>query len=180
MLFNSLAYAVFLPLALVICFAMPSRWQWVALLGLSYYFYMSWDPGLILLILFTTVVSWAAALALGRVRRPGARRAILAAGVGLCLACLFFFKYYGFACANLNALFALIGLPWQAASLDLILPVGISFYTFQTLSYVVDVYRGDLAPERHFGYYALYVSFFPQLVAGPIAMSTTTWPARAA
>ena len=176
MLFNSLAYAVFLPLAILVYFVFPARWRWAALLGLSYYFYMSWDPGLILLILFTTAVSWAAALALGRVRRAGARRAVLTVGVGLCLACLFFFKYYGFACANLNALFHLIGLPWQTASLDLILPVGISFYTFQTLSYVVDVYRGDLAPERHFGYYALYVSFFPQLVAGPIERAGNLLP----
>nr|WP_317398542.1 MBOAT family O-acyltransferase [uncultured Gemmiger sp.] len=176
MLFNSLAYAVFLPLAVLFYFLVPQRWRWVALLGFSYYFYMSWNPELIVLILFTTVVSWLAALAVERTRRPALRKAALWGGVGLCLACLFFFKYFNFFSQNVTALLQAVGLPLQPTTLELVLPVGISFYTFQTLSYVVDVYRGDLKAEHHFGYYALYVSFFPQLVAGPIERAGNLLP----
>lgn len=176
MLFNSLAYAVFLPLAVLVYFLVPQRWRWVALLGFSYYFYMSWNPELIVLILFTTVVSWLAALAVERTRRPALRKAALWGGVGLCLACLFFFKYFNFFSQNVTALLQAVGLPLQPTTLELVLPVGISFYTFQTLSYVVDVYRGDLKAEHHFGYYALYVSFFPQLVAGPIERAGNLLP----
>ncbi len=176
MLFNSLTYAVFLPLAVLVYFLLPPRWRWVALLGFSYYFYMSWNPELIVLILFTTAVSWLAALAVEHARRPALRRAALWGGVGLCLACLFFFKYFNFFSQNVTALLQVVGLPLQPTTLDLVLPVGISFYTFQTLSYVVDVYRGDLKAEPHFGYYALYVSFFPQLVAGPIERAGNLLP----
>lgn len=176
MLFNSLAYAVFLPLAVLFYFLVPQRWRWVALLGFSYYFYMSWNPELIVLILFTTVVSWLAALAVERTRRPALRKAALWGGGGLCLACLFFFKYFNFFSQNVTALLQAVGLPLQPTTLELVLPVGISFYTFQTLSYVVDVYRGDLKAEHHFGYYALYVSFFPQLVAGPIERAGNLLP----
>lgn len=176
MLFNSLAYAVFLPLAVLVYFLLPQRLRWVALLGFSYYFYMSWNPELIVLILFTTVVSWAAALGVQRLQRPVLRKAALWSGVGLCLACLFFFKYFNFFSQNVTALLQAVGLPLQPTTLELVLPVGISFYTFQTLSYVVDVYRGDLKAEPHFGYYALYVSFFPQLVAGPIERAGNLLP----
>ena len=176
MLFNSLAYAVFLPLAVLVYFLLPQRWRWAALLGFSYYFYMSWNPELIVLILFTTVVSWLAALAVQHAARPGLRKAALWSGVGLCLACLFFFKYFNFFSQNVTALLQAVGLPLQPTTLELVLPVGISFYTFQTLSYVVDVYRGNLQAEGHFGYYALYVSFFPQLVAGPIERAGSLLP----
>lgn len=176
MLFNSLAYAVFLPLAVLVYFLLPYRWRWAALLGFSYYFYMSWNPELIVLILFTTAVSWICALAVERFRRPTLRKAALWGGVGLCLGCLFFFKYFNFFSQNVTALLQAVGLPLQPTTLELVLPVGISFYTFQTLSYVVDVYHGDLKAEHHFGYYALYVSFFPQLVAGPIERAGNLLP----
>ncbi len=169
MLFNSLAYAVFLPLVTLVYFVLPHRFRWAALLVFSYYFYMSWDPELVVLILFTTAVSWGCGLLVERWRaRPALKKAALYTGVGLCLAVLFFFKYFNFVSASVTAVCRVVGLPLTAPVLELILPVGISFYTFQTLSYVIDVYRGDLAAEKHFGIYALYVSFFPQLVAGPI------------
>ena len=168
MLFNSIGYAVFLPLVCLIYYLLPHRLRWAVLLVFSCYFYMSWNPSLILLILFAVLVSWGAGLWVDRLRHPAARRAVLAGGVALCLSTLFFFKYFNFAMGSLSALFQVFGLTWTPPLLNLMLPVGISFYTFQTLSYIVDVYRGDLAPERHLGYYALYVSFFPQLVAGPI------------
>lgn len=168
MLFNSLSYAVFLPLVCLFYFALPHKHRWAVLLAFSCYFYMSWNPELIVLILFTTLVSWGAALGLERCPSKRGRKAILAIGVALCLATLFFFKYFNFVSESVSTFFRLFGLPLTAPVLHLILPVGISFYTFQTLSYIVDVYRGDLPAERHLGYYALYVSFFPQLVAGPI------------
>ncbi len=176
MLFNSLDYAVFLPAVCVVYYLLPHRLRWAALLAFSLYFYMSWNPRLILLILFTILVSWSAGLCLARLQRAAARRLVLGVGVGLCLAVLFFFKYYDFAAGSLRDLLGLAGLSLSLPTLRLMLPVGISFYTFQTLSYVIDVYRGDLPPERHLGYYALYVSFFPQLVAGPIERAGNLLP----
>lgn len=176
MLFNSLSYAIFLPVVCVVYYLLPHRMRWAALLAFSLYFYMSWNPRLILLILFTTLVSWSGALALDHLRRRRARQAVVVAGSALCLAVLFFFKYYDFAADSLQGLFGLLGIPLAPPTLSLLLPVGISFYTFQTLSYLIDVWRGDLAPERHLGYYALYVSFFPQLVAGPIERAGNLLP----
>ena len=167
MLFNSWQYAVFLPLVAAAYFLVPHRVRWVLLLGASYYFYMSWNPNLVFLILFTTATSYTAALGVERSRSEQARRAWLAGGVCLSLACLFFFKYFNFFSESVTALLRAVSLPVSDFTLNIILPVGISFYTFQTLSYAIDVYRGQMKAERHFGIYALYVSFFPQLVAGP-------------
>ena len=168
MLFNSLAYAVFLPLAFACHWLCPPRARWAVLLAFSYYFYMSWDPQLVWLILFTTAVSWAAALCVARAKTDVGRKAALGLGAAACLGCLFFFKYFNFAADTLHTVAAAAGFGLQPVTLQLVLPVGISFYTFQTLSYIIDVSRGTMPAERHFGYYALYVSFFPQLVAGPI------------
>lgn len=176
MLFNSLSYAVFLPAVCIVYYLLPHRLRWAALLAFSLYFYMSWNPRLILLILFTILVSWSCGLVLSRLRHKTARRLVVGVGVGLCLAVLFFFKYYDFAAQSLQSLCGLAGFSLSVPALHLMLPVGISFYTFQTLSYVIDVYRGDLVPERHLGYYALYVSFFPQLVAGPIERAGNLLP----
>lgn len=176
MLFNSFAYAVFLPLAFACHWLTPQKARWAVLLAFSYYFYMSWNPELVVLILFTTFVSWLAALLVEKAPDPRGKKAVLWVGVGLCLACLFFFKYFNFAFASITALAALLGFAPQPFTLSLVLPVGISFYTFQTLSYIVDVYRGEMPAERHFGYYALYVSFFPQLVAGPIERASRLLP----
>ena len=176
MLFNSWQYAVFLPLVAAAYFLVPHRVRWVLLLGASYYFYMSWNPNLVFLILFTTASSYTAALGVEHSRSERARRAWLAGGVCLSLACLFFFKYFNFFSESVTALLRAVSLPVGDFTLNVILPVGISFYTFQTLSYVIDVYRGQMKAERHFGIYALYVSFFPQLVAGPIERAVTLLP----
>lgn len=176
MLFNSWQYAVFLPAVTAGYFLLPHRFRWVLLLAASYYFYMSWNPRLVFLILFTTAASYAAALCVERARSEAAKRACLAAGVGVSLACLFFFKYFNFFSETVTAALRAISLPVDDVTLDVILPVGISFYTFQTLSYVIDVFRGSMKAERHFGIYALYVSFFPQLVAGPIERAVTLLP----
>jgi len=169
MVFNSLGFLIFFPVFLILYKIFPLKVRWVMMLAFSYYFYMSWQPDLIYLILFTTAVSYACGLLTEKFEgRRGWQRAFVITSIVVSLGVLFFFKYFNFVSESVSSLLNFIGIPAAKYTLDLILPVGISFYTFQTLSYVIDVYRGRIKAERHFGYYALYVSFFPQLVAGPI------------
>lgn len=160
MSFDSLEFLIFLPLTALAHWLCPQRWRWVVLLAASYLFYAWYDIRLSALILGVTAVSYAAALGMKRASR---RRLWLILTVAACLGVLGYFKYFNFFGRSAAALTGGVWTSW-----DIVLPVGISFYTFQAMSYVIDVYRGNLTPERHFGYYALYLSFFPQLVAGPI------------
>ena len=184
MLFNSWQYALFLPIVFAIYWGLPHKFRWVLLFAASYYFYMSWNAKYVVLILFTTIISYLAAIFLEKFRerpvRSGGLRAkkfILAFTLISCLGVLFTFKYFNFFAQSvidfLN-LFAHVKL--HPVTLKLLLPVGISFYTFQTLSYVIDVYRGNVKAERHFGIYATFISFFPQLVAGPIERTNNLLP----
>lgn len=166
--FNSLAFLVFLAIVLVLYFLLPHKFRWALLLAASYYFYMSWNAALIFLIVGTTALSYVAALLIERTQRKGVKKFWLVLTLVVCLGVLFFFKYFEFALRSVIDLLNCFGLGLESPSLHILLPVGISFYTFQTLSYVIDVYRGEYRAERHFGYYALFVSYFPQLVAGPI------------
>lgn len=168
MVFNSFAFLIFFPVVLFLYRVLPLKIRWIMLLAASYYFYLSWQPDLIYLIMFTTLVSFFAAIGIEKVKTKSAKKAIMLIAVIACFAVLFFFKYFNFLSTNVTAFLNLIRIPASEFTLNLILPVGISFYTFQTLSYVIDVYRGSLPAEKHFGYYALYVTYFPQLVAGPI------------
>lgn len=168
MLFNSWQYAVFLPIVFALYWLLPHRYRWVLLLAASYYFYMSWNAKYVFLILFTTAASYAAALFMERTDEPRRRKTILALTLAACLGVLGVFKYFNFFFDSLTDLFSIFSLKLQPVTLNLLLPVGISFYTFQTLSYVIDVYRGKVKAEHHFGIYATFISFFPQLVAGPI------------
>lgn len=167
MLFNSFSFAVFLPIVFTLYWAFPKKCQWVILLLSSYLFYMCWKVEYVFLILLTTAVSYTCALMIEKY--PRYKKLFLPGALLISLGVLFFFKYFNFFSNSLtnaiNGIFALEGKPILA---NVILPVGISFYTFQTLSYVIDVYRGSVAAERHFGKYATFISFFPQLVAGPI------------
>ena len=167
MVFNSFAFLVFFPIVLVLYRVLPKKARWVMLLAASYFFYMSWQADLIYLILFTTVISYSCALGIEKAKKQGVKRLLAVTVAAASLGVLFFFKYFNFLADTVCSLINLFGADLKF-SLDLMLPVGISFYTFQTLSYVIDVYRGKMKAERHFGYYALYVSYFPQLVAGPI------------
>ena len=167
MTFNSLQFLIFLPIVILVYFLLPHKVRWVWLLLASYYAYMSWNAWLAFLILGTTVVSYAAGLLMARTQNKGLRKFWLVLTLVVCLGILVFFKYMDFLIGNVVSFLNLFSLGLDDVSLHLILPVGISFYTFQTLSYVIDVYRG-MPPEKHFGYYALFVSYFPQLVAGPI------------
>lgn len=168
MVFNSLEFLIFYPAVLLVYFLVPQRWRWILLLAASYYFYLSWNVELVFLIVFTTAVSYVAAIVIEKNSKQTVKRLCLVTTLVASLGVLFFYKYFDFLTGSIISLANRFGAGFDRFSLDLILPVGISFYTFQTLSYVIDVYRGTLPAERHFGYYALYVSFFPQLVAGPI------------
>lgn len=174
--FNSLEYAAFLPIVFALYWALPHKFRWVLLLISSYYFYMSWNPRYVVLILFTTAVSYAAALLLEKYRNRASRNVILAGTLISCLGVLFFFKYFNFASESVAAVARYFSFSMQPITLKLLLPVGISFYTFQTLSYVIDVYRGEVKAERNFGIYAAFISFFPQLVAGPIERTANLLP----
>ena len=168
MLFNSLPFAVFLPIVFAIYWVLPHKYKWFFLLISSYCFYMSWNAKYVFLIMFTTVISYFSAIALERESNGSKKKAILAISILLCLGMLFFFKYYNFVGNSIVNIVGLFSIHLDPVTINLILPVGISFYTFQTLSYVIDVYNGKVPAEHHFGYYATFVSFFPQLVAGPI------------
>jgi D-alanyl-lipoteichoic acid acyltransferase DltB (MBOAT superfamily) len=138
------------------------------LLVASYIFYAYWDFYLVFLILTTTVVSYLAGILIEKSKSQAVKNLLLIATLAVCLGFLLFFKYFNFLSGSVTSLIRLFGGQADDFFLNLILPVGISFYTFQTLSYVIDVYRESIEAEKHFGYYALFVSFFPQLVAGPI------------
>ena len=176
MLFHSFAFLIFFPVAVAAYFLMPHRFRWAFLLAASYYFYMAWEPKYALLLMVSTVVDYAAALLIGRAQSKKKRRAYLGLSLASNLGLLFFFKYANFFIDTVEGVFSRFVPAFDAPSLSILLPVGISFYTFQTLSYTIDVYRGVRPPEKHFGIFALYVSFFPQLVAGPIERSTTLLP----
>ena len=163
MLFNSLSYAIFLPLVFIIYWLLPNKYRWILLLIASYYFYMSWNAKYVFLIFITTFTSYLCAILIEKNREH--KKLILTLTLLVCLGILFVFKYFNFFFESINYL---LGNKLHSISLNLLLPVGISFYTFQTLSYCIDVYRGNIKAEKHFGYYATFVSFFPQLVAGPI------------
>lgn len=177
MLFNSWQFAIFLPVVVVLYFVLPHRFRNYWLLAASYYFYISWNPELIVLIAGTTLATYFCALRIARpAAKPAGRKAYLLLGVLLPLGVLFFFKYFNFFTSYATVFLRLLLPLGESRTLDIILPVGISFYTFQALSYVIDVYRGVLPPENRLANYALYISFFPQLVAGPIERSTNLLP----
>jgi alginate O-acetyltransferase complex protein AlgI len=176
MLFNSLAFLVFFPVVVALYFATPYRLRWILLLAASYYFYASWKPEYLLLIIFSTLVDYGAALGMGAARSQARRTAFLVLSLCSNLGLLFAFKYFNFFNEATREVFDRLNIFYGVPAFEVLLPVGISFYTFQTLSYSIDVYRGRQQPERHLGIFALYVSFFPQLVAGPIERSTRLLP----
>lgn len=171
MIFNSYAFLAFFPIVTLAYYRMPMRARRPWLLAASYYFYMCWNAQYALLIAASTLVTYLCALALGRMKAKAGRRAVLALGLAINLGILCFFKYFGFFTNTFARIAARLGVRMAIPAFDVLLPVGISFYTFQALGYMIDVYRGKLPPERSLMRYALFVSFFPQLVAGPIERS---------
>ena len=167
MLFNSTQFLLFFPAVTAAYFLLPHRWRWALLLAASCGFYMAFVPVYILALFFTIAVDYAAGILMSGA--AGHRRRLylvcsIIANVGL----LAFFKYYNFASENLAAIARVFHWNYGLPALNVILPIGLSFHTFQAMSYTIEVYRGRQPAERHLGIYALYVMFYPQLVAGPI------------
>jgi alginate O-acetyltransferase complex protein AlgI len=178
MRFNTYAFALFFA-ALLPSYWLLRKWrpaQNVLLLAAGYYFYACWNPKFLSLLILSTVVDHACGLWLARVESPRARKSILALSVVLNLGMLGLFKYFNFFADSLHVLLASAGVPIPLRHLHVLLPIGISFYTFQSMSYVIDVYRGEIKPTRNLVQFATFVSFFPHLVAGPIMRPATMLP----
>lgn len=177
MVFNSLTFLVFFAIVLALhSLRLPGWIRKTQLLLASYIFYAAWNPPLVLLLWISTLADWYAARGIGNATTPGGRRLWLFVSLGVNLGLLGFFKYGDFVLFNFQALLGSFGIVYAPLAMNIVLPVGISFYTFQTLSYTLDVYRGQLRPWPSFLDYALYVTFFPQLVAGPIVRATEFLP----
>ena len=168
MTFNSWEFLIFYPIVAALYFLLPKKAKWPMLLIASYYFYAFYQAELLFLIILTTAISFFMSHLIERTEKKTQKKLYLAITLTVCLGALFFYKYFNFLGASVSGIISLFGKEPPSIVLNLALPVGISFYTFQTLSYVIDVYRGDVKTERNFFFYALFVSFFPQLVAGPI------------
>jgi len=177
MLFNSLTFVAFFGVLLVLYYALRSwRLQKLLLLMASYVFYAAWNPPFVVLLWISTVIDWFAARRMDTEDRRGRRIALLCVSLAANLGLLGFFKYGGFLLENFQNVVGFYGMTFEAAKPDIILPVGISFYTFQTMSYTLDVFLRRSRPSRSFLDFALYVTFFPQLVAGPIVRATHFLP----
>lgn len=176
MLFNSIHFLVFFPILVFVYYKVEQKSRWLVLLLASYYFYISWEPAYILLIIFSTVIDYFVGKQIFKTALKTRKNILIMLSLSLNLGFLFFFKYYNFISDTLNFFFEYLSISYRIGHLNYLLPVGISFYTFQTLSYSLDIRRGLLEPETHFGKFALFVSFFPQLVAGPIERAKDLLP----
>ena len=177
MLFNSLTFVVFFGWVLLVHYA-PLPWtvKKVHLLIAGYAFYAAWNPPFVILLWLSTVVDWLMARRMAQTEAPGPRRAMLVVSLVLNLGMLSYFKYGGFLLENFTAMMGMFGITYKALAPSIILPVGISFYTFETLSYTLDVYLRRAKPTPKLLDFALFVSFFPHLVAGPIVRPTDLVP----
>jgi len=179
MLFNSIEFLLFFPIVCVLYYTIPSarvKVRNLLLLMASYYFYMNWEPVYAILLLTSTIVTYFAALSIGHFKEKRKKKLCLVSGLVLNLAILFLFKYYNFLASNIEEALLASGLGIHVPEFHMLLPVGISFYIFQALGYSIDVYRQTTKVEHDFLTYALFVSFFPQLVAGPIERSRNLLP----
>ncbi|MCB9170783.1 MAG: MBOAT family protein [Flavobacteriales bacterium] len=176
MLFNSFEFAVFFPVVAALYFLLDPRWRWVLLLIASYWFYMAWRAEYAVLLVVSTIVDYTASRGIAGSEDPRTRKRWLLFSILTNLGILGFFKYFNFLNGTLRSVVGAAGGHWPVQDTDVLLPMGISFYTFQTMSYTIDVYRRVLQPTRHLGRFALYVTFFPQLVAGPIERAPNLLP----
>ncbi|MDR1536977.1 MAG: MBOAT family protein [Clostridiales bacterium] len=166
--FTSIRYVAIFSLIFAAYYKIPHKWRWAFLLGASYAFYALWNWKFLPLIWGTTFTSYITAIQIEKQGQRKLKQRFLAAGAAFLLAPLFLFKYTNFFISNVNRAIGLIGLDASLRPASLILPLGISFYTFQLLGYLIDVYRGRVKAERHYGIFSLFASFFPQFIAGPI------------
>jgi len=179
MLFNSIEFAIFIPITFLLYWFIANnnlKLQNLFIVVASYLFYGWWDWRFLSLILFSTLIDYSIGIRLSKIKNLSERKVLLLISVFVNFGFLGFFKYYNFFLDNFIAAFSFFGQPINIQGLDIILPVGISFYTFQTLSYTIDVYKGKLEPTKDFIAFTAFVCFFPQLVAGPIERATNLLP----
>ena len=176
MLFNSIEFFIFLPVVFGLYYLLQHKFRWALLLAASYYFYMSWKPEYIGLIMVSTLIDYYCGIQLGKEDNKVPRKLFLWISLLSNLGILLTFKYLGFFQEVFNDLLTVLDFNGAGNGLKLILPMGISFYTFQTMSYTIDIYNRKLKPEKHLGIFALFVTFFPQLVAGPIERASNLLP----
>jgi len=168
MLFNSSAFLCFFIIVTTAFFLLPHRARWALLLGASCFFYMFFKPEYILILFFTIVIDYFAGIWLEKIQDKKKKKWFLVLSIVANVGVLVIFKYYNFLNDNLTGLCTLFGVENPVPYFDIVLPIGLSFHTFQAMSYTIEVYRGKVPAEKHFGIYSLYVMFYPQLVAGPI------------
>lgn len=176
MLFNSFDYLIFFPIVVILYFTIRENWRWLFLLFASYFFYACWKFEYVFLLMGTTLIDYFIGIQIEKAPDRKSKRLLLLVSLIVNLGVLAGFKYLNFFSENANGLLRLFGSDASFPVLNILLPVGISFYIFQSLSYTIDVYRRNSPAEKHIGKFALYVSFFPQLVAGPIERSTSLIP----
>ena len=177
MLFNSFEFLIFFPAVCLIYFILRgNKWRIPFLLIASYYFYMNWKPAYAILIMTSTIITYFSGILIEKHDEKRKQKTFLTVSLVINFAILFVFKYFNFINESVFHLLDCCGLRWNVPNLDVLLPVGISFYTFQAVGYSIDVYRGNIKAERNFTTYALFVSFFPQLVAGPIERAKNLLP----
>ncbi len=171
MLFNSVEFAIFFPVVTILFFLIPHRFRWFLLLIASCFFYMFFKPVYILILLFTIIIDYFAGIWIAQQQDKRKKKYLLTLSIIANVGVLAVFKYYNFITININTIFEKLHYNDIIPLLNILLPIGLSFHTFQAMSYTIEVYRGHQQPEKHFGIYALYVMFYPQLVAGPIERS---------
>ena len=176
MLFNSFGFLLFFPLISIGHFIVPKRFRTVYLLLASYYFYMNWKPVYALLIASSTIITYACGYLISISSSLSSKKLLLIISLIINFGILFLFKYFNFIGSSITELFELLNVDMIIPNFDILLPVGISFYTFQAVGYSIDVYKGEIKEEQNFLNYALFVSFFPQLVAGPIERAKNLLP----
>ena len=174
MLFNSISFLLFFPIVSILYWGMPNKYRNIFLLLASYFFYMSWEPTYAILIIFTSLSTWACAIFTNLTEKY--KKIIITICLLINLLILFLFKYYNFATDIIASIISPSGYRINIPYSHYLLPVGISFYTFQCIGYIIDVYRKDIEAEKNFVNYAVFVSFFPQLVAGPIERAKNLLP----
>ncbi|AEA42397.1 membrane bound O-acyl transferase MBOAT family protein [Fluviicola taffensis DSM 16823] len=167
MLFNSFEFLLFFPIVTVLFYLLPHKYRWVHLLAASCIFYMFFIPQYILILFVTIIIDYIAGIWIEKTRPERKKAYLVISIVSTCLV-LFIFKYFDFFNHNMVLLSHKFGFYYPERVVNFILPIGLSFHTFQSLSYVIEVYRGNQKAEKHFGIYSLYVMFYPQLVTGPI------------
>jgi alginate O-acetyltransferase complex protein AlgI len=168
MLFNSLHFLFFLPVVVALYYLLPFRFRWLLIFVSSCYFYMAFVPKYILILYIIIIIDYFSAILIENSDSPRKKKAFLVLSLLSNILLLAFFKYFNFLNENLASLLNLAGANVEPFNLAILLPIGLSFHTFQSMSYTIEVYRGRQKAEKHFGYFSNYVLFFPQMVAGPI------------